>query len=199
MVQIVTQKLGTSTTSMAVINTEKGTGWPSFMLSVLWLNYVQNDAYSILIVVSYQPLIRVRSIRPNYPVPLITTLRGFVVGYNDSSARCQLQFRGLLNNFGHHFVNIYDCQRFYCSRLSRLGINFVSHIHILPIFRKKILQICIWTANKTLTSTRALRSICYALLTQSSLSLLMMLLSLILSILRRGMLRRSLTVWRDGR
>jgi uncharacterized membrane protein YhaH (DUF805 family) len=59
LVKIVTEEVGTGVTSMTVENAEEGTFWPVIAFLVRRFHNVQNDGYSILIVVSDDALVSV--------------------------------------------------------------------------------------------------------------------------------------------
>ena len=60
--QVVTQKVSTRVPSMAVKDREEGALGPTVALLLRWLLHVQDDGYSILIVVAYNALISVCSV-----------------------------------------------------------------------------------------------------------------------------------------
>ena len=51
-VQVISQVLGACATSMSIVDTEEGASRPRLVLSMLWLDYVENDGHSILVIVS---------------------------------------------------------------------------------------------------------------------------------------------------
>jgi hypothetical protein len=57
LVKVVTEEVGTRVTSMTVENAEEGTFWPVIAFLARRFHNVQNDGYSILIVVSDDALV----------------------------------------------------------------------------------------------------------------------------------------------
>ena len=74
------------------------------MLPVLRLDYVQDDADAVFVVVAHEALVCIGCICTNNPISLITALGRLMVRNNDASAWCQGQSCGLLLIFVHHAV-----------------------------------------------------------------------------------------------
>ncbi len=89
MVQIVPQVLGAGMTTMAVIDTEKGTLGPVLIFSVIWFDYVKNDGDSVLVVGSHKALVSVGSVCSHDAVSLETAFGGLMVGDDDPGAGLQ--------------------------------------------------------------------------------------------------------------
>ena len=52
MMQVISQELGAGAAPMAIVDTEEGASRPRLVLSMLWLDYVEYDGHSILVIVS---------------------------------------------------------------------------------------------------------------------------------------------------
>jgi hypothetical protein len=66
---------------MAIIYSKKGTSWPVLSLLELWLYNVQNDRNSVLIVISYDTLMSICSIRSHNSISLACELCWFISLY----------------------------------------------------------------------------------------------------------------------
>jgi hypothetical protein len=82
LMQLVPEVVGTGGTPVAVIDPEKGAAGPVGGLFEFRLDNVQNDRYSILIVISYDSLMCVRCVRGHYTVSLTCKLGRFI-GLNE--------------------------------------------------------------------------------------------------------------------
>ena len=76
---------------MTVIHAEERASRPCFVLSVLWLDDVQDDGHTVLVVVSYQALISVGSVGPDDTVPFVAALRWLVIRDDNPGAWRQWQ------------------------------------------------------------------------------------------------------------
>ena len=86
-VQVVSEKFGTRTAAMAIVDAEERASRPSFVLPVLWLHDVEDDADAVLVVVADEALIRIGCVSTHYPVALIAAFSGLVVRDYDACAR----------------------------------------------------------------------------------------------------------------
>ena len=86
MMQIVSQELCTCTPTMPIVDCEVRTRRPRLQHSVLGLDYIENDADSVLVVAADQALIGISCIGANNPTPFMTALGHFVVRDHDSHA-----------------------------------------------------------------------------------------------------------------
>ena len=64
---------------MAIVYTKERASWPSLMLAMLRFDNVEDDGNSVLIIVTDEALVCISGIGAHYAIPLITTLRRFVV------------------------------------------------------------------------------------------------------------------------
>ena len=60
--QIVSQKISTGRAPVAVVDSEKRAFRPLFLRTVRWLHYIENYRHSVFVVISYNPLVRVRRV-----------------------------------------------------------------------------------------------------------------------------------------
>lgn len=84
LMQIISQKVSASWSSMPIINSKERTFWPLLILSMFWLNHIKYDRHSIFIVVSYNSLICVSCITPNNSIAFNRAFSRFVIWYYDS-------------------------------------------------------------------------------------------------------------------
>ena len=84
--QVVSEELSASITSMAVIDSEEGALGPDFVLTVLWLHDVEDDGDSVLVVIPDETLVSIGGICPHDPISLERALSRLMVGNNDASA-----------------------------------------------------------------------------------------------------------------
>lgn len=77
--QIVSKELSAGTASMTIIDTEERTSRPRLMLAVLWLDDVEDDRDSILVVVTHQSLVCIGSIGSNDSIAFVAALSGLVI------------------------------------------------------------------------------------------------------------------------
>lgn len=84
LVEVVPEEISTDCASMPVVNTEEGAFGPLVILVVFGLGFhnIQNDSHSVLVVVSYDALIRVSTITSNEAISLVGELGILVVGQN---------------------------------------------------------------------------------------------------------------------
>ena len=68
MMQVVSQELSAEMATMTIIHSEEGALRPLLMLPMLWLDDIQNNGYSVLVVPSDKTLISISSICPHNPV-----------------------------------------------------------------------------------------------------------------------------------
>jgi hypothetical protein len=83
LMQLVPEVVSTGGTPVAVIDPEEGAAGPVGGLLEFRLDDIQNDRYSILIVISNDSLMCVRCVRGHYTVSLTCKL-GRLVGLNES-------------------------------------------------------------------------------------------------------------------
>ncbi len=103
------------------------------------LDYVQNNTYSVLVVVPNQALICVGCVCSYDPVTLKTTFSCLVIWDYDSNARLQCEWHFLLRILKHHLICVKHSQRLYLCRLAGVIDNLLSDVDILPIPLKQIL------------------------------------------------------------
>ena len=161
--KIVSKKLGASTSTMTVINTEEWALWPIFRLSMFRFDDVKYDANSILIIVPNQALVCVCCVCSYDTVSLETTFCCLMIWNHNSNTRLQSQRYFFLRIFKHHLVRVKHSQRFYLRRLAWVVDNFLSYIYILPVSLEQIFQV-LTLPNKSLSSWSAKRSVCNLLL-----------------------------------
>lgn len=90
---------------MAVVNTEERTFGPLLSLPGLWLNDVQDNADSVLVVVSNKALVRIGCVCSHDAVPFEATLGSLVV--RDLNVHAWLQRKGVLFvAVAYHLVNV---------------------------------------------------------------------------------------------
>ena len=94
MVQVVSEELSASITSMAVIDSEEGALGPDFVLTVLWLHDVEDDGDSVLVVIPDETLVSIGGIPSNNSGPLIGGLSWVIVWYD--YLMCRLNIHDLL-------------------------------------------------------------------------------------------------------
>jgi hypothetical protein len=82
LMQLVPEVVSTGGTPVAVVDPEEGAPGPVGGLLEFRLNDIQNDRYSILIVISYDSLMCVRCVRGHYTVSLTCELGRFI-GLNE--------------------------------------------------------------------------------------------------------------------
>ena len=76
LVKLITEEIGTSRSSMAIIDTEKGALWPYLILrAIRWLHYVEDYGDPIFIVPPDDTLMCIHSIACNATVSTDGTLR----------------------------------------------------------------------------------------------------------------------------
>ena len=80
LVQLVSEEIGALSTPVTVVNGEKGTPRPEVKLLELWLNDIQNNRDSVLIVVSNHTLVSVGCVRGHHPV-LFARKFSWVIGF----------------------------------------------------------------------------------------------------------------------
>lgn len=68
---------------MTVINTKERTFGPYFVLAMLWLHYVEDDADTIFIVVSHKSLVRVGRVSSDYSIAFEAALSRLVIRNDD--------------------------------------------------------------------------------------------------------------------
>ena len=82
--KVISKKICTVWSTMAVINTKERTFWPILnMCFVLWLHYVENNWNSVLIIISYNSLICICSIRFYDSISFNGSFSGIVVWKNN--------------------------------------------------------------------------------------------------------------------
>jgi len=81
LVELVPQEVGTCGSSMAIVHCEKGTPGPLVHLLELWLDDVENNANSVLIVISHDTLMSVGRIATYHSILLAGKL-GRMVAIN---------------------------------------------------------------------------------------------------------------------
>ena len=87
-VEVVSQKFRTGATAMAIIDPEKGTGWPSLMLTMLGLHNVEDDRDSVFVVVAHKALVCIGSICANNAIAFIAALSWLMVRDYNPGAWC---------------------------------------------------------------------------------------------------------------
>lgn len=130
-------------TSMTIIDTKERALWPFFMLTVLRFHNIQDDWYSIFVIVSHKTLVSIGSICSNYTVSLHTAFCRFMIGNYNSGARLQGQFLSLIIfiSIMYHLIDIESSKWLHFSLYSCLRIYLLSHIHISSICFKECLQV----------------------------------------------------------
>ena len=72
--QLISQKISTSSTTMTIINSEETTSWPFCNLLKLGFYNIKNNWNPILIIIPYNALMRISSIATNNPILLASKL-----------------------------------------------------------------------------------------------------------------------------
>lgn len=105
--QVVSKELSAGRTAVTIIDSEKAAFGPLLVLSVLRLYDVQNNADSVFVVGSHQPLVCIRCVGSDNSISLERALGGLMVGNHYSETWLQLLWlflcRGVLV---HHLVDI---------------------------------------------------------------------------------------------
>ena len=78
LMQLISEEIGTSCASMAVINSEEGASWPVFNLLELRLDNIQNNRDSIFVIIPDNTLMCICSITANNTVLLASEFRWMV-------------------------------------------------------------------------------------------------------------------------
>ena len=133
MVEVVSQELGTGTATVPIVDAEEGTRWPRFVLSMLRLHYIEDDGNSVFVVITNQALVRVGGVGPYNAITLIAALGWLVIRDDYAGARGELKGSRLLLILVDHLVCVYDGEGSDLGGLSRVWVNFMLHIHALPI------------------------------------------------------------------
>ena len=149
--QVIPQKFSARTSTVTVIYAEEGALRPRLRLSVFRLNYIQNYANSVLVIVPNQALIGIGGIRSDDSVSLKTTFGSLMVWDYDSYPWLKCKGQLFIRVFKNHLVRIKNCQRLDLSGLTSIVNYFLSNINILPVSFKQIFQILSLT-NEALAS-----------------------------------------------
>jgi len=110
---------------MSIVDSKEGTLGPGLVLPMLWLDDVQNNRYSVFIVVANKALIRVCSVGTNNSISLETAFGWLVVRNDDAGAGLQGQLLALKSIFMHHRVSVHDGQRLDLCLGTGLGVHFL--------------------------------------------------------------------------
>jgi hypothetical protein len=95
-VEVVAEEFGADMSPMSIIHTKERALGPLFMFAIFWLDDVEDDGDPVLVIGTYEALIGVGGICPNYAIPLQGTFSGLVVGYDDAIARLQCKLLMLI-------------------------------------------------------------------------------------------------------
>ena len=151
--QIVPQELGAGTAAVAVVDAEERAGRPGLVLPVLRLHDVEDDGDPVLVVIANQPLVGVGGVGPHDAVALVAALGRLVVGDDDAGPWSEGQSCCLLLLLVHHRIGVNNGERADLCGFTRLRINFILHVHALPIALKQLFEVLL-LSNKLLASRR---------------------------------------------
>lgn len=129
--------------TMSIIYTKEGAFRPVFMLSMLRLNDIENDWYSVFIIVSNKTLISISSVSSHNSISFHRAFSRFMIWDNDPRARLKWELFTLiiLICIMNHFIYIQCCERLDLCLGSSRGINLLSNIHILRVLLEKLFEI----------------------------------------------------------
>jgi hypothetical protein len=146
---------------MTIVNTKKWALWPRLTSSVIWLNYIQDDAHTVLIVVSNQPLVGVGSICSDNSVAFKTAFGSLMIWDHNTGPWLELgQLRAML--FMYHLVGVENGKWFDLSCLSGWVYYLLGNIDVLPVPWKQLFDVLLF-AYEALASRGTWRTVCYFL------------------------------------
>ncbi len=113
LMQVISQEVSTSSTTMSIENSKEGALGPLLTLSWMRLQDVENDAHPVLIVISNDTLVCVCSIRSNNAILLVGTLT-------------------LINRYLNSWCTLYGCSHFSLFRvIDGVVYKVLSHLAFL--------------------------------------------------------------------